>query len=159
LDQLSLPRRTAIWIYRALGAGVGIALMELLARMSDEPLSRVPFVTSIVLTLSLPDSEAAQPYAVICGHLLSTVAGLMALWLVGTGTTASAVGVGLAALLMLAMRAVHPPAGIDGFLVPLLGLPARWVLSPVLVGAVLLAVFARLWAKGEGRLRRQFFGR
>jgi hypothetical protein len=57
------------------------------------------------------------------------------------------------------MRAVHPPAGIDGFLVPLLGLPARWVLSPVLVGAVLLAVFARLWAKGEGRLRRQFFGR
>jgi len=149
----------SIWLYRALGTGLAIAFMELLARTSNQPLSQVPFVTSIVLTLSLPDSEAAQPYAVIAGHLLSTAAGFAALWCLGAGMTASAVGVGLAALLMMAARAVHPPAGIDAFLVPLLGMPAGWIFNPVLVGAVMLAAFGKLWSRGEGLLRRGFVTR
>ena len=122
--------------------------------MADEPLTRVPFVTSIVLTFGMPENEAAQPYAVIAGHLLSTLAGFAALWCFGTGTTGAAFGVGLAALLMLSARAMHPPAGIDGFLVPLLGLPLGRALQPVLTGAVLLAVLARLWSRGEGLLPR-----
>jgi CBS-domain-containing membrane protein len=117
-------------------------------------LSRVPFVTSIVLVLSVPDSEPAHPYAIIVGHLASSIAGLAALWCLGSGQTASAVGVGLAALLMLALRAVHPPAGIDAFLVAGWGLPVSWLVSPVLVGAVLLALFARVWSAGEHRFRR-----
>jgi CBS-domain-containing membrane protein len=144
-----------IWLYRAVGAGVAIALMEVLARLAGEPLARVPFVTSIVLTMSVPDIEAAQPYAVIAGHLLSTLAGFIALWCFGAGTGAAAVGVGLAAFLMLSARAMHPPAGIDGFLVPLLGLPLVWALRPVLIGAVLLALFARLWSRGERLLPRR----
>ena len=143
----------SIWLYRAFGTGLAIAAMELLARVFDEPFSRVPFVTSIVLTLSLPDSEAAQPYAVVAGHLLSTAAGLAALWCLGPGMTASAAGVGLAALLMQTARAVHPPAGIDAFLVPLFSLPAGWMLNPVLIGAVLLAIFGKLWSRGAGLLR------
>jgi CBS-domain-containing membrane protein len=147
-------RRVTIWLYRAIGAGIAIVLMEALARLAGEPLARVPFVTSIVLTLGMPESEAAQPYAVVAGHLLSTLAGFAALWCLGAGTTAAAVGVGLAALLMLSARALHPPAGIDGFLVPLLGLPLGWALQPVLIGAVLLAFFARLWSRGEVLLLR-----
>jgi CBS-domain-containing membrane protein len=143
-----------VWLYRALGAAVAIGAMELLAHVAQEPLSRVPFVTSIVLTMSLPDSEPAQPYAVIVGHLASCVAGFAAVWCLGSGEMASAVGVGLAALLMLTLRAMHPPAGIDAFLVAGWGLPASWTLSPVLVGAVLLASFARLWSVGERRLAR-----
>ena len=81
-------RQVAIWLYRGVGAAVAIALMEVLAQLTDEPLARVPFVTSIVLTISLPDSEAAQPYAVVAGHLLSTAAGFAALWCLGAGTTA-----------------------------------------------------------------------
>jgi CBS-domain-containing membrane protein len=126
--------------------------MELLAHVAQEPLARVPFVTSIVLALSLPDSEPAQPYAIIVGHLASCVAGFVALWCLGSGEMASAVGVGLAALLMLALRAMHPPAGIDAFLVAAFGLPTGWTLNPVLVGAVLLASFARLWSMGERHL-------
>ena len=141
-------------LYRAIGAAIAIALMEALAQWAGEPLARVPFVTSIVLTLGMPESEAAQPYAVVAGHLLSTFAGFAALWYLGAGTTAAAVGVGLATLLMLSARAAHPPAGIDGFLVPLLGLPLDWALKPVLVGAVLLALFAKLWSRGEGLLLR-----
>lgn len=143
-----------VFVSRALGAGLAIGIMELLARVAQEPLARVPFVTSIVLALSLPDSEPAQPYAIIVGHLVSSVAGFAALWCLGSGETASAVGVGLAALLMLAVRAMHPPAGIDAFLIAGWGLPASWLLSPVLVGAVLLALFSRLWSIGEHRFAR-----
>jgi CBS-domain-containing membrane protein len=141
-------------LYRVIGVAIAIALMEALARLADEPLARVPFVTSIVLTLGKPDSKAAKPYAVIVGHLLSAFAGFTTLWWLGPGTTAAAVGVGLATLLMLWARALHPPAGIDGFLVSLLGLPLDWALKPVFVGALMLALFASLWSRGEGLLLR-----
>ena len=129
--------------------------MELLAGYADEPLSRVPFVTSIVLVTALPHSEASRPYAVIAGHMCSCLAGLAALFLLGPGNTASAVGVGLAALAMLAVRAPHPPAGIDAFLIAATALPVRWVMSPVLIGCVLLVIFSQSWSWGE----RALFGR
>ena len=152
-------RQVAVWVYRALGAGAAIAIMELLARVGHQPLVRVPFVTSIVLTMAAPDSEPAQPYAVIAGHLLCCAAGFAALWCLGPGETASAVAVGLAALLMLAARATHPPAGIDAFLVAGIGLPLSWIVNPVLIGVVLLVAFSRLWVAGEHRLPKSLAAR
>ena len=78
--------------------------------------------------------------------MLSSLAGMAALFCFGPGDAAAAVGVGFAALLMLSCRALHPPAGIDAFLVAQLGLPLAWVVNPVLIGALLLAAFSRLWA-------------
>src|SRR5262249_40355029 len=85
----------------------------------------------------------------------SCLAGLAALWCLGSGETASAVAVGLSALLMLASGAMHPPAGIDAFLFAGRGLPASWAISPVLVGAVLLAAFGRLWSLGGRSIERR----
>jgi CBS-domain-containing membrane protein len=151
----SLARRLlAVWIYRVIGAGLAIAVMQLLARIEHQPVAAVPFVTSILLSMALPDSEPAQPYPVIAGHLLSSAAGFAVLWTLGPGEGSSAVAVGLAALLMLGCRAMHPPAGIDAFLVVGLGLPTNWIVNPVAAGAVLLAGFSRAWALGEHRLSR-----
>ena len=50
------PERLAIAVYRAIGASLAIALMEGLASLGNQPLARVPFVTSIVLVLAMPDS-------------------------------------------------------------------------------------------------------
>jgi len=50
---------------------------------------------------------------------------------------------------MLGCRAMHPPAGIDAFLIAGLGLPRSWIVNPIMIGAVLLAgCFAGL---GAGR--------
>jgi CBS-domain-containing membrane protein len=141
-----------LWLYRALGAGMAIGVMESLARFGHHEAARVPFVTSIVLTMAAPEAQPARPYAVIVGHLLSAVAGMVAFICLGPGDAATAFGVGLAALLMLVCRALHPPAGIDAFLVAQLGLPWSWIVNPVLIGAVLLAAFAWLWAAGERQL-------
>lgn len=141
-------------LYRATGAGIAIALMELLARVAEEPLARVPFVTSIVLVMALPDSPPARPYAVIGGHMLSCLAGLLAVWTLGPGEGAIAVALGLSLLFMLSFDALHPPAGIDAFLIAAFGLPLFWVLSPVLVGAVFLVGYAKVWSAGERWLSR-----
>ena len=129
-----------------------MALMELLARIADEPLARVPFVTSIVLAFSLPASEPARPYAIVTGHLLSSLAGFAALFLFGPGDTSAALGVGLATFLMLGAHAMHPPAGIDAFIVAGSGMSVSWIVSPVLIGALLLATASWTWAHGETRL-------
>jgi CBS-domain-containing membrane protein len=139
----------AIVAYRAIGAGIAISTMEIFADLADEPLSRVPFVTSIVLVTALPDSDPAQPRAVIFGHLMSCFAGVAAHVLFGTGEIATAVAVGLATLMMVVTRSLHPPAGIDAFLLASQDLPAHWLLFPVLAGSVLIAAFARLWSMGE----------
>jgi CBS-domain-containing membrane protein len=68
------------------------------------------------------------------------------------GELTSVIGVSLATLLMLATRAIHPPAGIDAFLMASHALPAGWLVNPVLIGAVLLAAFARVWAIAERKL-------
>jgi CBS-domain-containing membrane protein len=136
-------------MFRASGAGVAIAIMELLAALAGEPLARVPFVTSIVLVMTLPSSEGAEPRAIIGGHLISAACGFACYWLLGPGEAASAAGVGLATFCMIAFRAIHPPAGIGAFLVPLFQLPASWLLSPVLAGALLLTVYAKLWRRAE----------
>lgn len=145
-------QQIAVYLYRATGAGIAIALMEYLARVAEEPLSRVPFVTSIVLVMALPDSEQARPYAVVGGHMLSCVAGFAALWMLGSGDTACALALGLALFLMLMARALHPPAGINAFLIAAYGLPLSWAISPVLIGALFLVGFKRAWWQFERRL-------
>ena len=139
-------RQILIWLYRAIGAAIAIAIMEGLARLAGEPLPRVPFVTSIVLVMALPGTEGARPRAVIGGHVLSALSGFVALAMLGAGEPAAAVAVGLAVLLMQAARAMHPPAGIGAMLVAAQGLPATWILSPVLAGAVLLVGYSAFWS-------------
>lgn len=151
----SATEQLTIALYRAFGAGLAITLMETLARLADEPLARVPFVTSIVLVTALPDSEPAKARAIIGGHALSSIAGWLSHLLLGPSDMASSVAVALAALAMIATRTLHPPAGIDAFLVPSQNLPLDWIVSPVLIGALLLAGFAKLWVAGERHLLRR----
>lgn len=138
-----------MYLYRSTGAGLAIALMEVLARVAEEPLSRVPFVTSIALVMALPDSPQARTYNVVAGHMLCCVAGLAAFWSFGSGDTACAVALGLALLLMLMAQALHPPAGINAFLIAAYGLPLSWAISPVLVGAIFLVGYKRVWWQVE----------
>jgi CBS-domain-containing membrane protein len=142
-------RELPVLVYRAAGCGIAIAIMEWLSTYAGEPLSRVPFVTSIVLVMMLPQNDGARPYAVVMGHASACIAGFAALYLVDAGGAASAIGVGLAGFLMLLLRAPHPPAGIDAFLIAGHDLPLKWSLSPVLAGCILLVAFAQAWRWGE----------
>ncbi len=148
-----------VWppVLAGLGVALAIAIMAATALALGEPLSAMPFVTSIVLVLSLPDAAPARARALVGGHILSSLCGLLVVTLAGPGPWSAALAVGLATLLMLATDTLHPPAGIDPFLIATEGLGSSFVLGIVVPGAVTLVVFAAAWralTSGNGRLAK-----
>ena len=92
-----------------------------------------------------PDAEPAQPRALIGGHLVSTLVGLIVVQLTGPGPWVAALAVGLAMIAMHMTRTFHPPAGIDPLVIVVNGLPWTFLWAPVGVGALMLAAFSFAW--------------
>jgi len=129
----------------ALGGAIAIGIMEILSVRAAFPLMAIPFATSIVTVLGTPRAEPAQPRALIGGHLISTLIGLILVKLFGPAAWAAALGVGLAMVAMHLTGTFHPPAGIDPLVVVVNGMSWSFLLAPVGVGAVLLTLFAFAW--------------
>lgn len=127
------------------GAAIAIGVMEWLSVLTHHPLFIIPFATSIVLVIGSPDAEPAQPRALIGGHVVSALVGLVVLKLTGPHAWAAAMAVGLAVLTMYITGTFHPPAGINPLLVVTQGLPWTYLIAPVFAGALLLAGFAFVW--------------
>jgi CBS-domain-containing membrane protein len=92
--------------------------------------------------LGSPSAAPAQPRALIGGHLISTLVGLVLLKLCGPAPWAAALAVGLAMVAMHLTGTFHPPAGIDPLVVVTNNMPWSFLIVPVGVGALLLALFA-----------------
>ena len=119
--------------------------MEAFSTRAAIPLMAIPFATSIVLVMGSPEVEAAQPRALIGGHIVATIVGLIVMKIAGPELWAAAFAVGLAIAAMHITRTFHPPAGIDPLLVVVNSMSWSFRLVPVAVGAVLLALFAFIW--------------
>jgi CBS-domain-containing membrane protein len=128
-----------------LGAAIAIGTMELFSLTAHYPLAVIPFATSIVLVIGSPEAEPAQPRALIGGHVVATVVGLIVLRIAGPHVWSAAAAVGLAVLAMYLTGTFHPPAGINPLLVVSNNLPWSFLIAPVLAGAVLLTAFAFVW--------------
>jgi len=129
----------------AVGGAVAIAIMEAFSVTTQYPLMAIPFATSIVLVLGSPQAEPAQPRALIGGHLISTLVGVLVVKTCGPAPWAAAVAVGLAMIAMHLTGTFHPPAGIDPLVVVVNNMSWSFMLAPVAVGALLLASFAFVW--------------
>jgi CBS-domain-containing membrane protein len=135
----------------AAGGALCIGLMEYLSARAEFPLMTVPFATSIVLVMGMPEAAPAQPRPLIGGHLVATLVGLAVLNLAGPSPWAAALAVGLAMAVMHATGTFHPPAGIDALIVVNYGLSWAFLAVPVAAGAVLLALCALVWHRLAGR--------
>ena len=127
------------------GAAIAIGVMEAFSAAAHTPLFVIPFATSIVLVIGSPEAEPAQPRALIGGHVVSTLVGLVVLQMAGPNAWAAALAVGLAVLAMYITGTFHPPAGINPLLVVSNALPWSFLIAPVLAGALLLTAFAFVW--------------
>ncbi len=131
----------------AAGGAVAIGSMEAFSASTAFPLVAIPFATSIVTVLGSPKAEPAQPRALIGGHLLSTLIGLIIVKLSGPAPWVAALAVG-ACLAMVAMHLTgtfHPPAGIDPLVVVVNNMSSSFLFAPVAIGALLLTLFAFTW--------------
>jgi CBS-domain-containing membrane protein len=138
-------RESAKMLAGALGGALAIGAMELFAARSTVPLMAIPFATSIVTVMGSPEVGAAQPRALVGGHLVATVVGLAVLKLAGPQAWAAALAVGLSIVAMHLTRTFHPPAGIDPLVVVVNDMPWDFLLVPVAAGALLLALYAFFW--------------
>jgi len=141
---LDRPQLFAI-LAGAAGGGIAIGIMEAFSIESAFPLVAIPFATSIVTVLGSPKAEPAQPRALVGGHLLSTLVGLLVVKLCGPAAWAAAVAVALAMTAMHLTRTFHPPAGIDPLVVVVNNMSWSFPIVPVGVGALLLTLFAFAW--------------
>jgi|TARA_B100000700_G_scaffold45221_1_gene47211 CBS-domain-containing membrane protein len=128
-----------------IGGISGIGLVAWLTSITEVPLLMAPFGATCVLLFAAPNVPLAQPRNVVGGHFIATLVGLVVMQLIGTGSLAMAVGVGLAIALMQALRVVHPPAGANPLVVMMSGAVGYdFLLMPVLAGSVSLVLVALL---------------
>ncbi|WP_169082772.1 HPP family protein [Paenibacillus sp. PL91] len=131
----------------AVGGTAAIALLLLMGDAASVTLLMAPFGASCVIAFVLPESPLAKPRSIVGGHLISTGVGLAMLQLFGTSTWSLALSVGLSILLMQYTRTVHPPAGADPLVVMLSGASWSFLVTPVLLGAVIIAVAAYVYRR------------
>jgi CBS-domain-containing membrane protein len=143
----AFPPRLRRAVLGGLGTAAAIAAMEAVAAHFGRPLALIPFVTSIVLVLCLPEAEPAKPRSLIGGHLASSLCGYLVLFALGNSPATVALAVGLSAFVMQVTRTMHPPAGIDPLLVVHEQLGPDFLIYVVLPGALALAAFAALWKR------------
>jgi len=134
-----------IVVAAATGGALAIGAMQAASIYTHFPLLMIPFGTSILAVFGSPEAAQAQPRSLIGGHLVSAVAGLLVLKLFGPHAWAAALAVGLSMVAMHATRTFHPPAGIDPLIIVVNDMPLAYLVLPVAVGALALAVFAGLW--------------
>ena len=135
-----------------LGGAAAIATMEWLSVSTHFPLVAIPFATSIVLVMGSPEAEPAQPRALVGGHLISTLVGLVVVHLVGPGLWQAALALGIAMVAMHLTRTFHPPAGIDPLVVVVNDMPWDFLAAPVGVGLLMLVAFTFVWHNLASRI-------
>lgn len=134
-----LSLKYALWGF--LSGAAGILAILAVTRLAGHPLLIGSFGASAVLLFGAAESPLAQPRNLVGGHLVSAGVAVAVVACGGTGSTAIALAVGLATLLMYLTRTVHPPGGATA-LIGVQGHAAPdFLLVPVLAGTlVLLAV-------------------
>jgi CBS-domain-containing membrane protein len=119
--------------------------MEVFSALAAFPLFAIPFATSIVTVLGSPKALPAQPRALVGGHFVSTLAGLILVKLCGPAPWVAALAVGLAIVATHLTKTFHPPAGIDPLVVVVNNMSWSFLVVPVSAGALILALFAFAW--------------
>lgn len=140
----------------ALGVALGILVTGLLSRWWGGNPDSIWLVSSLgasaVLLFGMPASPMAQPWPVLVGTVLSAFVGAIVQMLVPDTALACAVAVGVAVMLMVPLRCMHPPgAGFAAYVVLEHINGVSLVLFPILFNIAALLVCAVIYNALTGR--------
>ena len=126
------------------GGFLTILTLIYLTNMTSTEWLMAPFGASCVLVFGVWNAPLSQPRNVIGGHFVATFVGLLIYHLFGSEPCAIAFAVGLAIAMMMLTKTTHPPAGADPLVVMLGSYSWSYLISPVLIGSVVIVIFALL---------------
>lgn len=130
-----------------IGAATAISFALYLTDVEHAAFALASLGGSTVFLFGLTRAPAAQPRALIGGHLGGAVIGIACGQWLGTSIIAFAVAVSLTLMWMLLTRTVHPPAGANPVL--MVYAQASWgaLLDPVTLGVATLMGVAFVWSR------------
>src|SRR5262245_9370250 len=128
-----------------LGMFAGLAVVGVLASLTQQPWLLGSFGASCVLLFGFPTGPFSKPRNVLGGHLLSSLTGLLFLQLFRPGWLPMAAAAACAGMLMMVTDTVHPPAGSNPVIVFLSHPGWEFMVLPTLAGASALVVLAKLY--------------
>lgn len=116
---------------------------------TDTPLLVSSIGASTVLLFTNPHGEFSQPWAIIGGHCISGLIGIVCYHLIKDVNLAAAIGVCCAVILMKSLHCLHPP-GAATLLTAIFGsesihaLGYQFLLTPVLINTLTLVIIGVL---------------
>ena len=141
-------------LFSALGGATAIGLALALAGPGMSPFLLASLGASAVILFVFTDTPAAQPRALVAGHLIAAFIGILCQHWLGDALWVYAVALGLSLAVMLVCRCVHPPAGADALIMIHQHATLSMLVQPVLVGVLALAFVACLWSRLLGSHKR-----
>ena len=135
-----------------IGAGVTIAILayitfqSILAGTNYGLWLAASFGSSVVVVFGYPDNEFAQPKNVLFGHLLCAFIGIIFVTLFKISQDRTiffltiGIAVGIAVMLMMALKVTHPPAGGNTIVVMLTQDSFQFLIFPIMVGAITIII-------------------
>ncbi|MGK3127677.1 HPP family protein [Pantoea sp. C8B4] len=146
-------------VMASIGAGLGLMITSLTSHwlLGEVNLWFVaPMGASAVLLFGLPNSPLAQPWSIVGGNLVAGVIGVTTAMYVPYPAVACGIAACLAIAVMFQLRCLHPPSGAVALTAILGGsgvqqLGYQFILSPVLLNSVCLAVLAIIFNNLAGR--------
>ncbi|WP_217517726.1 HPP family protein, partial [Vibrio metschnikovii] len=108
--------------------------------LNEVALLMAPFGATAVLVFGVPSSPLAQPKNVIFGHLITAFVGVFFTQYIGVSPVTLALATGIAVSAMLMTKTTHPPAGANPLLIMLSGQSWGFLITPVLLGAILIVL-------------------
>ena len=101
------------------------------------------FGSTMFLLYGYPESPFAQPKNIIVGHFLTSLVGIIFLNFVHLPIFINIpIAVGFGVMLMILFKVTHPPAGGNPIIVIIGSVSYDYLLSPVILGSVIIIIFA-----------------
>ena len=131
-------------IYATLFSIITMSILTLLTYKTTYGLFLITsFGSSMVLIYGYPESPFSQPKNVFFGHLLTSVVGILFLYLLPLPNfILIPIAVGISIGLMILLNITHPPAGANPIIVIMGSVSLDYIISPIILGSIIILIFA-----------------
>ena len=100
------------------------------------------FGSSMVLLYGYPESPFSQPKNIFFGHLLTSIIGILFLFIVPLPIYILVpLSVGFSVSLMILLKIVHPPAGANPIIVIMGSVSLDYLINPIITGTLIILIF------------------